>query len=173
MLSGETSIGKYPIRAVEYMAGIARRAEQEMDYGALSERRHQHVLHNGLAVDDAIAHSAAAVAESLNAKVILAFTESGSTAARVASYRPRVPILAAVRNETATRRLCLRWGVVSVMVPSYDRVQDMFHQGSELAKSTGYAADNDLAVAVVGMPIGVAGNTNLLRVIRVPEPPSS
>jgi pyruvate kinase len=144
-----------------------------MDYDALSERRHQYVLRNGLAVDDAIAHSAAAVAESLNAKVILAFTESGSTAARVASYRPRVPILAAVRNETATRRLCLRWGVVSVMVPSYNRVQEMFHQGSELAKSTGYAADNDLAVAVVGMPIGVAGNTNLLRVIRVPEPPSS
>lgn len=171
MLSGETSIGKHPIRSVEYMAAIALKAEQAMDYGVLSERRQKWVADHGLAVDDAISHSAASVAESLNAKVILAFTESGSTAARVASYRPSVPILAAVRNEIATRRLCLRWGVVSVMVPSYQRIQEMFHQGSELAKATGYAKDNDLAVAVVGMPIGVPGNTNLLRVIRVPEPP--
>ena len=56
------------------------------------------------------------------------------------------------------------------MVPSYKRIQEMFYQGSQLAKDTGYARDNDLAVAVVGMPIGVPGNTNLLRVIRVPEP---
>jgi pyruvate kinase len=66
--------------------------------------------------------------------------------------------------------LSLRWGVTPVTVPKFEFVQDMFFLGSQLSTQTGFTREGDLAVAVVGMPIGVRGNTNLLRVIRVPEP---
>ncbi|MEX0762168.1 MAG: pyruvate kinase [Dehalococcoidia bacterium] len=169
MLSGETSIGKHPVRAVEYMADIALRAEEEMDYEFLMQRRHEALIRSGQAVDDAIAYSACRTAATLGAKVILAFTESGSTAARVASFRPRTPIIALMRERSAAR-IALRWGIIPVRVPGFESVQQMFYEGSRAAVDAGFAQDGDLAVAVVGMPIGIPGNTNLLRVIKVPEP---
>ena len=170
MLSGETSIGKHPFRVVQYMAKIAKRAEMFLDYEGLSNRRRDYVLHNAHSVDDAIAHSATVTADNLGAKVILAFTESGSTASRVAAFRPRIPVLALSRDPKTGNRLSLRWGVIPVSVPGFEFVQDMFYEGSKLALETGLTKEGELAVAVVGMPIGVAGNTNLLRIIRVPEP---
>ena len=170
MLSAETSIGKYPVRTVEYMAQIARRAEEELDYGGLLERRREARERNGQNLDEAIAYGAVRTARAVGASVILAFTESGSTAARVASYRPATPLVAMMRDETAGPRLTLRWGLITLNAPVFDRLQQMFPEGSRAAKETGFATDGDLAVAVAGMPIGVPGNTNLLRVIRIPEP---
>jgi len=173
MLSAETSVGQYTTRAVEYMARIAKQAEQELDHESLRQRHYSATLIGGqVTVDDVIAHSACRAATALGAKVILAFTESGSTAARVAVYRPSAPIVALTQQPAAGTRLSLRWGVLPVNTSRFATVQQMFHEGSVAAVQMGYAKHGDLIVAVVGMPIGVPGNTNLLRVIRVPEPPA-
>ena len=170
MLSAETSVGKHPFRAVQAMTKIAKRAEQYLEYSELADRRRDVASKGGLAVDDAIAHSAGVVAASLNAKSIIAFTESGSTAGRVASYRPRTPLLALTPDFSAGAKLALRWGVIPVTVDQYDEIQAMFHAASDLALETKIAKEGDVVVTVVGLPIGVPGTTNLLRVITLPEP---
>ena len=170
MLSGETSIGRNPFKVVNYMSKIARRAEKFLDYEGLGQRRLDYAARTGQLVDDAIAHSATVTADRLGAKAILAFTESGSTASRVAGFRPITPVLALSKDPGLGARLALRWGVIPVAVHDFDFVQNMFYEGSRLTMETGITKEGDLVVAVVGMPIGQPGNTNLLRVIRTPEP---
>jgi pyruvate kinase len=170
MLSAETSIGKHPVESTEVMAETAREAEKLLDHEALVRRRAAKINRH---VDEAIAYSACWTASEIGASAIVAFTESGSTAARVAAFRPRVPILALYRDPAAGRRLALRWGVISLEAPALNSVQWMFHEASKAAVETGFARDGDFIAAVVGMPIGVPGKTNLLRVISVPEPQPS
>ena len=165
MLSGETSVGKYPLAALGFMVDIARRAEEQTDYQALGRRR----IIEQAAVDDTIASSVATVARELKVKAIVAFTESGTTVKRVASFRPMAPIIGVVRNATNIRDLSLVWGVDAIAGVPCKTVQEMFVVGSKIAIQRGYAQAGDLIIAVVGMPIGLPGNTNLLRVIRVPE----
>jgi len=172
MLSAETSIGKYPFKAVQAMTKIAKRAESFLDYPMLAKRRRTAAMKGGLAVDDAIADSAVVTATSLKAKAIVAFTESGSTAGRMAAYRPSKPLLALIPNIGTGAKLALRWGVIPVVMPEFLEIQDMFAAGSDLALETKIAKKGDVIVAVVGLPIGVPGTTNLLRVITVPEPVS-
>jgi pyruvate kinase len=170
MLSAETSVGKFPFRAVQAMTRIAKRAERFIEHPMLAERRRKAASKGGLGVDDAIADGAVVAATSLNAKAIVAFTESGSTAGRVAAYRPQKRLLALITDIGAGAKLALRWGVIPVLVPDYPDIQDMFTAGSNLALETGIAKEGDVIVAVVGLPIGVPGTTNLLRVITLPEP---
>jgi len=167
MLSAETSIGKHPTEATMVMAETAREAEKLLDHEALASRRGARI---NCHVDDAIAFSACWTAAEIKAAAIVAFTESGSTAARVASFRPRAPIIALYRDPAAGRRLALRWGVISLQAPKLNSVQWMFHEASRAACESGFAKEGDYVAAVVGMPIGIPGNTNLLRVISVPEP---
>jgi len=170
MLSAETSVGKFPFRAVQAMTKIAKRAERFLEYPKLAGRRRDAASKGGLAVDDSIADSAAVVASSLKAKAIVAFTTSGSTASRVAAYRPVTPILALTPDIGAGAKLALRWGVIPVVVPEHTDIQQMFHAASDLALETKIAKEGDAIVAVVGLPIGITGTTNLLRVITLPEP---
>lgn len=170
MLSGETSIGKFPFRAINAMTRIAKRAEKYLEYPMLADRRRGAASKGGTAVDDTIADGAVVAATSLKAKAIVAFTESGSTAGRVAAYRPNTPLFAVTPDIGSGAKLALRWGVISIVVPPFDRVQDMFYAGSQLVLETNIAKEGDVIVTVVGLPIGVAGTTNLLRVITLPEP---
>jgi len=172
MLSGETSVGKFPFRAVNAMTRIAKRAESYLEYPMLAERHRLAAMKGGLAVDDAIADGAVVAASSLNAKAIIAFTESGSTAGRVAAYRPPMPLFALTPDFTGGAKLALRWGVIPIVVRQFEQLQDMFHAGSQLALETSIARAGDVIVVVVGLPIGVPGTTNLLRVIKLPEPES-
>ena len=170
MLSAETSVGKYPFKAVQAMTRIAKRAERYLEHPMLAERRQKAAAKGGLAVDDAIADGAVSTAVHLNAKAILAFTKSGSTAARVAAYRPSKPLLALITDFGAGAKLALRWGVIPVVVEDHREIQDMFTAASKLAIETKIAKEGDVIVAVAGLPIGVPGTTNLLRVITLPEP---
>lgn len=173
MLSGETSVGRNPTRVVQYMARIAKRAEKFLDYEEIASRRQDFTTAKDHSVGDAIAYSAVTSSEDIKAKVILAFTESGATASRVAAFRPRIPVLSLSPDPAVGRKLSLQWGVVPVLVESFETVQDMFFEGSELVLELKLAKESELAVAVVGMPIGVGGSTNLLRVITLPEPKSN
>ena len=165
MLSAETSIGAYPVDSVALMREIALKAEEHLEYSTIARRRSPVI-----AVDDIIAKNSVKVAEGIKAKAITAFTETGNTAQRVAAFRPSVPIIALVQDMRALTKLSLVWGVNPVQAEKYSQPQEMFYKGSQIAMDMGYAGDGDHIVVVLGMPVGVHRNTNLIRVVKLPEP---
>ena len=170
MLSGETSIGKNPVKTVKAMAKIAKLSEKFLDKSVISNRRENKSRRGqGLGVDDAIAKSACNLSNSVKAKAVLAFTESGSTAARVSNFRPNAPIIALCSQSSTSINLSLHWGVIPIEVKSFNSVQHMFWEGSRIVIDTGIAKFGDFIVVVLGLPIGYPGSTNLLRVIKIPE----
>jgi pyruvate kinase len=167
MLSGETSVGQYPVEAVKVMAQVAIEAEAALPYERMIvEKRGQLETK----ADDAISYGACQTAQQLNASLILAFTEGGMTAGRVSKYRPMAPILALTTSERVQRRLTLRWGVTPVTIPRLHSVDDFFAVGEEMAMSVVGVEPGSLVVLVAGLPIGVPGGTNLLRVLTIPHP---
>jgi pyruvate kinase len=164
MLSEETSIGQHPLEAVKMMDRIARETERKLPYElALSERRDWFEQRT----EELISYNACVTAHNLDARTIVAFTESGSTAARVSKYRPRMSILAMTPREDVCRRLVLYWGVQPVRVITPPSISDMFDEASALSRSRGLAGPGDLIVITCGVPMGVKGTTNLLKVETV------
>ena len=166
MLSAETSIGKYPVESVINMAKISSEAELNYNYEYYLEKKSNSMDFSS--VDDAIAYNACKTSNLVDAKTILAFTESGSTAGRVSSFRPKAFIIGLIQGENI-ETLLLRWGVIPIHASKFKNVKDMFKIGSKLSLETGLAKKNDLVVVIAGMPIGIPGNTNLMRVIQLPE----
>jgi pyruvate kinase len=161
MLSEETSIGEHPLEAVKIMDRIARETEKKLPYDlALSEKRTWFEQRT----EELISYNACLTAHSLDARAIIAFTESGSTAARVSKYRPRMTILAMTPDETICRRLMLYWGVHPVHVTTPSSISDLFSEATILSKSLGLSKPGDLIVITGGVPLGVKGITNLLKV---------
>ena len=164
MLSGETAIGRYPVEAVQVMMKIALNTEAALPYSKM-------LLDKGADLepqtDDAISYAACHTAHQLEAAAIVAFTSSGSTARRVAKYRPGIPILAATPSPKQRRRLLLSWGVYPFEVAEPSGVADLLAQGARLSLETGVARKCDLIVITAGIPIGMSGTTNLLKVERV------
>ena len=164
MLSGETSIGQYPEEAVKVMAEVAVEAEAALPYESILEENLRHLQPE---VDDAISYDACRTAYQLNANLIVAFTESGSTAGRVSKYRPITPVLALTPNPKVQRRLMLRWGVTPVTTSSIDDVNDFFSRGEEMAYRVAGLEEGSIVVLVAGLPIAVPGKTNLLRILTL------
>jgi pyruvate kinase len=164
MLSEETSIGKYPVQAVKMMAKIARETEAELPYEQILSQRGGWLEQE---TDEVISYSACHTAYSLRAATVVAFTQSGSTAGRVSRYRPRVPILAITPDAVVVGRLMLRWGVYPFQIARASSVDDLFSTGAKLSKELGLAKTGDLIVITGGIPVGVAGSTNLLKVEKV------
>ena len=166
MLSGETSVGKYPANAVNVMSRVAKEAEEALPYDSMMRAK---AFQLEAQTDDAISYDACRTAHQLNAKAIVAFTESGSTAGRVSKYRPKAPILAITPSEKVQQALTLRWGVTPLTVEHLTLVEDFFRKGEEMAVAAMGLKRDELVVLVAGLPIGIAGGTNLLRVLRVGE----
>jgi pyruvate kinase len=164
MLSEETSIGKYPVQAVKMMAKIAREAEDELPYEQILLERGGWLEQK---TDELISYSACHTAQSLGAVALLAFTQSGSTAGRVSKYRPRMPILAITPDAVVVGRLVLRWGVYPFQIAGASSVDELFTIAAKLSKELGLAKPGDLIVITGGIPVGVAGSTNLLKVERI------
>ncbi len=164
MLSAETSIGRYPVQAAEMMAKIARETENELPYDQMLSERGDWLEQK---TDELISYSACYTAHSLAVAAIVAFTQSGSTAGRVSKYRPRTPILAISPDATVVGRLMLRWGVYPFQIAGASSVEELFTTGARLAKEVGLAKTGDLIVTTGGIPVGVAGSTNLLKVEEV------
>ncbi|MFA5064915.1 MAG: pyruvate kinase [Dehalococcoidia bacterium] len=164
MLSEETSIGEHPLESVRTMDRIARETEKKLPYElALTEKR-TWFKHN---TEELISYNACLTAQSLDVGTIIAFTETGSTAQRVSKYRPCMNILAMTPSKTICTRLVLYWGVLSVLVTPPSSISDMFNQASLLSKSLGLAKPGDRIVITGGIPLGVKGTTNLLKVETV------
>jgi pyruvate kinase len=146
------------------MAKIASTADGQLPYERILQER-------GLAlvpqIDAAISYDACRTAHQLGAKAIIAFTQSGSTARRVSKCHPMVPILALTSSELVSRRLQLCWGVQVCQVAAPSSVDTLFDIGAEVPKSLGLAKAGDLVVITAGLPLGVTGTTNLLKVERI------
>ncbi len=164
MLSAETSVGKYPVQAVRTMAKIALETERRLPYEHLLAERGKWIQRE---TDELISYSACHTAQSLGAVAIVAFTQSSSTARRVSKYRPKVPILALTPSHTISGRLLLHWGVYPFPIEEAKSVDGLFATATRIAKETGVAKPNDLIVITGGVPIGIAGSTNMLKVERI------
>lgn len=164
MLSGETSIGKYPVAAVNTMSAIAMETEKTIDYIHRFEVTHLSISQN---VTNAISHATCATAHSLEASAIITVTQSGHTARMVSKYRPGCPIIATTISEKSCRQLSLIWGVFPVLVEKKSSTDDIFKQAIEKSIWTSLINDGDLVVITGGMLANVSGSTNTIRVYMV------
>jgi len=164
MLSEETAVGSYPVEAVSMMSQIALEAETALPYEEILTNKGKDLQPQ---TDDAISYAACHTAHQLGAAAIIAFTSTGSTARRVAKYRPKVPILAITPSQVTQRQLSLSWGVRAFQIPEPSKIAMLFARGARVAKRTGLAQNGDLVVITGGVPIGVSGSTNLLKVEKV------
>ena len=171
MLSAETSVGDYPVAAVRFMARVSKIAERFLDNAMLRDRRMAIIDKEGrhAQVNAIIAFDAARTADTLHSKAIITFTETGTTADRVAAFRPRTPIVALSPRQKTLNNLSMRWGVIPLLTDRLTELDQMFDHAATLAKQHGFAKDADSVVLVAGVPIGESGSTNLLRVITVGE----
>ena len=167
MLSGETATGENPITAVEVMRNVAHHAEANLPYASIIRNKEVQLENQ---TDDAISYDACRTAFQLGADLIVTFTETGSTAGRGSKYRPVAHILALTPHESVQRVLTLRWGVVPVIVSGVRNVEEFFVVGERHALASGHIPDGQgKVVLVAGLPIGVTGATNLLRVMDIPS----
>ncbi|MGI6403723.1 MAG: pyruvate kinase [Oscillospiraceae bacterium] len=162
MLSGETAAGKYPIKAVETMAMIAKRTEADIDY---KKRFFTRGLRQGIGgVTDAISHATCTTAYDLNASAIIAVTISGHTARMISKFRPDIPILGCTSNPRTYQQLALSWGVVPVMLGQETNLDELFSHAVSKACDLGLVSSGELVVITTGVPLGIAGTTNLIKV---------
>lgn len=163
MLSGESAVGEYPVEAVAVMDRIIRKTEAHKDYRSILTALEPYVEPT---VQHAVSEAAADVASIIGAKVIVAFTSSGATAYRIARKRPTTPILAITPDERIVRRLVLTWGAHAIQSKAVESFSEMISQAVEHAVAQGYCRKGDRIVTVAGVPFGVPGTTNNLRVVE-------
>jgi len=166
MLSGETAAGKYPVEAVKVMANIARRTEGAIDYKNLLKAK---AIERETSVTDAISHATCTTAADLDASAILTATSSGYTTRMVSKFRPSAPIIAATTKESVRRRLSLIWGVYSVLTDQLQSTDDVIDLSVQRSLEAKLIHNGDLIVITAGVPVGVAGTTNLIKVHIVGE----
>lgn len=165
MLSGETASGKYPVESVRMMATLARRTESALDYVSMLRVRNESC--GLITTTDAISHATVQVAYELNASAIITSTETGYTARMVSKYRPQAVIVAVTPREKMVRRMLLMWGVQPVFVSQSSNTDEMMSNAIAGAMSSGWVKTGDLVVITAGVPVGITGTTNMIRVYTV------
>jgi pyruvate kinase len=166
MLSGETSVGKYAVETVRTMSRIVAAAEEDMlDKGLPPLTEHTKPRTQG----GAMARAAAEIGDFLDARFLVAFTQSGDTARRLSRYRSPIPLLAFTPDPATRSQLSLTWGVETFLGPSVDSTDAMVDQMDELLLKYGRCKKGDVVVITAGSPPGVAGFTNMVRVHHIGE----
>jgi pyruvate kinase len=161
MLSAESAAGDFPVEAVTTMSNVAEEVEGDEIYRQVIEASR---TPSRRSVADAITVAAREVAETTNVKAICCFSHTGTTALLAARERPRVPILALTPLAKTARRLALTWGLHCVVVPMVDRFKLAVISAARAAREHGFATEEDRIIVTAGIPFGVAGSTNILRV---------
>ena len=161
MLSGETAAGAYQIEAVQTMAKIAERTEQDIDYSREFKPRK---LAEAPDVTSAISHATCTTAADLKAAAIVAVSKSGRTVSRIAKYLPVCPIIGCTTDERVYRQLNLLWGVTPVVMKEANTADELFDHAVELAEQKGLIARGELVVIAAGVPVGLSGTTNMMKV---------
>ncbi len=164
MLSGESAAGLYPAEAVRTMARIAERTEQDIDYRGRLKRRKE--IDNP-DITTAISHATCTTAMDLEASAIITVTISGFTAGMISRYKPQCPIIACSVSPRVCRQLNLYWGVTPVWIKRENTAEELFDEAVHAAQEAGYIKEGDKVVLTAGVPLGVSGNTNMIRVVEV------
>ena len=164
MLSGETAAGAYPVEALKTMSAIAERTENEPHY---RDERFKDAAHGQISVSDATAHAACLTARDVNAAAIVTVSESGNTARLLSKYRPTQPIIACVMNEQVQRQLSLSWGITTLLMGPAKSTDELIEMSTALAQKNGYLHNGELAVVTAGVPVGVSGTTNMIKIHMV------
>ncbi|MFS4437064.1 pyruvate kinase [Paracoccaceae bacterium GXU_MW_L88] len=166
MLSAESAAGAYPIEAVQTMNNVAIEVEKDETYAQVITNSRTPARDT---VSDAITTAAREIAETIDIKAIVCFTESGTTATRASRERPLIPIIGLTPNEQTARRLSLYWGVHAVPKVEATRFKEAVIGAVRAAKEYNFAGPDDMIVVVAGVPFGTPGSTNILRVAPVDE----
>lgn len=161
MLSGETANGKYPVEALKTMVKIATRAEADIDYKKRF-RISENCQHPD--ITDAISRATVTTAHDLNAKMIITVTTSGKTARMISRYRPDCQILGCTTDPVVYRQLKLAWGVTPLLIAVEHDTFELFDHAMEAVQKAGYLNDGDIAVLTAGVPLGISGTTNIIKV---------
>ncbi len=166
MLSGETAVGRFPIESVKTMSRIAKRTEEALHYRKILEGLEPAMQKS---VTEAISYATCHTAQELGAEAIITSTQSGHTARMVSKYRPKSPIIAVTSRQRVAAQLMLTWGVQPVLFPPVVSTDEMFTAATNAALNAGFINEGDLVVITAGVPVGVSGTTNLLRVETIGE----
>ena len=161
MLSGETAAGSYPIDAVKTMALIAETTEKNINYISRFDKT-EHAFN--VSITNAISHATVTTAHDLDAAAIITVTKTGKTARMISKYRPESPIIGLTTDPTACRQLNMSWGVLPGLIEEQNNTDDLVAHAIETAVKYGYINHGDLVVITAGVPLGVSGTTNLLKV---------
>lgn len=161
MLSGETAAGKYPIDSLKIMHNIAVKTEEALDYEKLIKIR---VGETELTTTNSISRATCYTAKDLRATAIVTATSSGHTSKAIAKFKPKTPIIAATTTEKVMRKLSLVWGVYPVLAPQSYSTDEVVQNSVEVAIKSGYVNEGDLIVITAGVPVGISGTTNLIKV---------
>lgn len=160
MLSGETAVGAYPVEAVKTMVRIALRAEADQNY----IRRFTREGAVSTDVTNAISHATVTSAHDLQASAIITVTKSGSTARILSRYRPSCVIVGCTTEKQVWHQLALSWGVIPLMIGEETNTDDLFEHAVDAAVKEGIVKDGELVVLTAGVPLGMSGTTNLMKV---------
>lgn len=166
MLSGETAAGKYPLESVKTMYNIAMKAESALDYKQIFKTKSDI---NGVSSTNAISKATCTTAQDLGASAILTATSSGYTASAVSKFRPKAPIIAATTSEIVMRRLSVVWGVYPVLSAESNSTDEVIDLSIHSALEKDLIEQGDLIVITAGIPVGVSGTTNLIKVHTISE----
>ena len=161
MLSGETAAGKYPVEAVQTMAAIAERTEADINYFGRMRNMTPDIR---LGIGGATAHAACTTATDTNASAIITVTKSGATPRLISRFRPETPIVACVMDEPVQRQLSLTWGVKPIIMDYVQSTDEMIEGAVSAAQKAGLIHDGEIAVVTAGVPAGIAGTTNMIKV---------
>jgi pyruvate kinase len=161
MLSGETSVGRYPVEAVRTMARIVETVEEH------GLERIQPVTTRPKTKSGIITRAAAESAELVGAKFLVAFTETGDSARRLARLRPRIPLIACTPNPHTRTQLALTWGVEALLIPRVYHTDEMVRHIDEVLLESGRAIRGENVVIIAGSPPGIPGSTNAMRVHQI------
>ncbi len=164
MLSGETAAGENPVKVVQTMALIAETTEEHIDYITHFKRA---AAFSGNGITDAISHATVTTAHDLGAKAIITVTKSGSTARMISKHRPKCMIISCTTDERVWRQTNLSWGVAPLMCEEKNNTDELFTHAVEIARKNGLVEKGDTVVITAGIPLGVSGTTNMLRVDKL------
>lgn len=164
MLSGETAAGDFPVEAVKTMALIAETTENNINYKARFSARRTETNGN---IVEAIAHATVTTAHDLNARAIITVSLGGQTARLISKYRPDCPIISCTMSEVVCRQMNMSWGVIPYIIDEKKSTDELFAAAVEAAESHRLVEDGDLVAITAGVPLGVSGTTNLMKVEKI------
>ena len=162
MLSGETAAGKYPVEALKAMSKIADTTESDSNYNLLVH--HALTKDSRLSISAAVAHAACTTAADIHASAIITVSKSGETARLLSRCRPATPIIACVMDECVRRQLNAYWGITPLIMPYAHSTDEMISMSVETAEQAGLVHPGEMVVVTAGVPVGVSGTTNMIKV---------